>query len=101
MNHIMELIICVDETFSYPAEHHVLAAGEILIAFTDGVTEAQAPDGRLFSRQQLFAAVAVATRAPSLPAVVDGLVDSVRVFEAGGEPSDDLTVLAIRRRPVA
>lgn len=93
--------LCVDETFSYPAEHHVLAAGEILIAFTDGVTEAQAPDGRLFSRQQLFAAVADAARAPSLPAVVDGLVDSVRVFEAGGEPSDDLTVLAIRRRPVA
>ncbi|PZQ63505.1 MAG: hypothetical protein DI570_08810, partial [Phenylobacterium zucineum] len=93
--------LCVDETFPYPAERHVLAPGEVLVAFTDGLTEAQAPDGSLFSRQQLFAAVADASHAPSLPALVDALVDSVREFEAGGEPSDDLTVLAVRRRPVA
>jgi len=35
----------------------------------------------------------------ALPELVDGLVAAVRAFEAGGEPSDDLTVLALRRRP--
>ncbi|MEW5683406.1 MAG: CHASE2 domain-containing protein [Pseudomonadota bacterium] len=93
--------LCVDETFPYPAERHVLAPGEMLVAFTDGLTEAQAPDGALFSRRQLFAAVADAAHAPSLPGVVDALVERVRAFEAGGEPSDDLTVLAVRRRAAA
>jgi len=93
--------LCVDETFPYPAERHVLAPGEVLVAFTDGLTEAQAPDGRLFSRRQLFAAVSDAARAPSLPGMVDALVAKVRDFEAGGEPSDDLTVLAVRRRPAS
>jgi adenylate cyclase len=91
--------LCVDETFPYPSESHVLAPGEVLFAFTDGLTEAQTPDGRLFSREELLDAVARAARAPTLPGMVDALVDQVRAFEAGGEPSDDLTVLAVRRRP--
>ncbi len=93
--------LCVDETFPYPAESHRLAPGEVLVAFTDGLTEAQAPDGRLFSRDQLLAAVAQAGRAGSLTAMLDELVAQVRHFEAGGDPSDDLTVLALRRRPQA
>jgi serine phosphatase RsbU (regulator of sigma subunit) len=30
--------------------------------------------------------------------LVDGLIAAVIAFEAGSEPSDDLTVLALRRR---
>lgn len=90
--------LCVDEAFPYPTEPHRLAPGEVLVAFTDGVTEAQAPDGRLFSRSELLAAVAEAARQPGLTAMVDDLVARVRAFEAGGDPSDDLTVLAVRRR---
>lgn len=88
--------LCVDEHFPYPVETHRLAAGETLIFFTDGLTEAQAPDGRLFDRGEVLAAVADAAAAPTLNAMVDGLVARVRAFEAGGEPSDDLTVLAVR-----
>lgn len=92
--------LCVDESFPYPAETHRLAAGETLVAFTDGLTEAQTPDGRIFSRQDLRDAMAEATRATTLPAMLDALVARVRAFEAGGEPSDDLTVLAVRLRAV-
>lgn len=93
--------LCVADDYPYPVETHHLAPGEILVAFTDGLTEAQSPDETLFSRDQLLAAVAQASRADSLMGVVDSLVASVRAFEAGGEPSDDLTVMAVRRRPVA
>jgi serine phosphatase RsbU (regulator of sigma subunit) len=31
--------------------------------------------------------------------MVDTLVDRVRAHEAGAEPSDDLTILAVRRGP--
>jgi len=93
--------LCVDETFPYPEEVHRLAPGETLIAFTDGLSEAQAPDGALFRREQVFAALSEASKAPTLTGLVDGLIDHVRAFEAGGEPSDDLTVMAVRPRAAA
>ena len=92
--------LCVAEGFPYAVETHHLAPGEILLAFTDGLTEAQSPDGTLFSRDQALAAIADAARAATLTATVDAIVASVRAFEAGGEPSDDLTILALRLRPV-
>ena len=91
--------LCVAEHFPYAVETHHLAPGEILVAFTDGLTEAQAPDGTLFSRDQALAAIAEASRAATLTETVDAIVASVRAFEAGGEPSDDLTILALRLRP--
>lgn len=90
--------LCVDEAFPYPEETHRLAPGEVLVAFTDGLTEAQSPDGALFSRAEVFDALAQAARSPTLAGMVDGIVERVRGFEAGGEPSDDLTVMAVRLR---
>ncbi|MBU1379014.1 MAG: CHASE2 domain-containing protein [Alphaproteobacteria bacterium] len=92
--------LCVDETFPYPEEIHRLEPGEVLVAFTDGLSEAQAPDGALFSRKQVFDALSQASKAPTLVGMMDSVVAQVRAFEAGGEPSDDLTVMALRlRRP--
>jgi serine phosphatase RsbU (regulator of sigma subunit)/CHASE2 domain-containing sensor protein len=90
--------LCVDEAFPYPRETHRLAPGEVLVAFTDGLTEAQDPAGVLFSRRQVFDALSQASRAPTLAGLVDSVVERVRAFEAGGEPSDDLTVMAVRLR---
>ena len=89
--------LCVVDGFPYPVERHRLAPGEALICFTDGVTEAQDPKGGLFDRDRAMAVLAGGQGKP-LAEVVDGLVAAIRAFEAGGEPSDDLTVLAVRRR---
>lgn len=90
--------LCVADDFPYPVETHSLAPGEILVAFTDGLTEAQSPQGALFSKAQVLAAVAAGARKGTLRAMVDHIVAEVRDFEAGGEPSDDLTILALRAR---
>ena len=89
--------LCVVDGYPYPVERHRLAPGEILVCFTDGVTEAQDPRGGLFDRDRAMAVLANAPGQP-LSDVVDGLVSAIRDFEAGSEPSDDLTVLAVRRR---
>jgi serine phosphatase RsbU (regulator of sigma subunit) len=89
--------LCVVDDYPYPVERHRLAVGETLICFTDGVTEAQDPQGGLFDRTRAMAVLSGAQAKP-LTQVVDGLVDAIRDFEAGSEPSDDLTVLAVRRR---
>ena len=85
--------LCVDETFVYPIEKYRLQPGETLVVLTDGVTEAQSLSLDLFGRDRAMAEV---VKPGPLPAMVDGLVAAVRAFEAGGEPSDDLTVMAIR-----
>lgn len=93
--------LCVVDDFPYAVETHRLEPGETLVAFTDGLTEAQAPDGTLFSRDQALAAISDAVRATTLTATVDAIIARVRAFEAGSEPSDDLTILALRLKPAA
>jgi serine phosphatase RsbU (regulator of sigma subunit)/CHASE2 domain-containing sensor protein len=91
--------LCAMENYPYPVETYALAPGEALIFFTDGVTEAQGPGHELFGARRTLAAVSAAAGASALGSLVDGLVGVVRDFEAGAEPSDDLTILAIRRPP--
>ena len=88
--------LCVDPDFPYAAERLRLAPGETLLVFSDGLTESQTPDGTLLTRAELFAAVGQAAAGATSSAVVDAVVAGVRAFEAGSEPSDDLTVLAVR-----
>jgi serine phosphatase RsbU (regulator of sigma subunit)/CHASE2 domain-containing sensor protein len=88
--------LCVDPAFPYPVEPCRLEPGETLLAFTDGLTEAQDADGRLWPRDDLLAAVGRAAAAPSAAAMADEVAAAVRAFEAGAEPSDDLTILAVR-----
>jgi serine phosphatase RsbU (regulator of sigma subunit) len=88
--------LCVADGFPYPVERHRLEPGETLIAYTDGVTEAQDPAGDLFDRGGAMKVLSGQATAP-LAQLIDALVSAVRAFEAGEDPSDDLTVLAVRR----
>jgi serine phosphatase RsbU (regulator of sigma subunit) len=89
--------LCVDPEFPYEVERCALSPGETLLVFSDGLTEAQAPDGQLWPRSDLLAEVGMAAREPTASAMVDQIAAAVRAFEAGAEPSDDLTLLAVRR----
>ncbi|TZG25826.1 CHASE2 domain-containing protein [Sphingomonas montanisoli] len=81
--------------FPYPAEPLTLAPGEALVLITDGITEAQNADGALFGAAP--ARVAVANHADaSAREMTEALRDAVRAFEAGTEPTDDLTVMVLR-----
>ncbi|HEY3797978.1 MAG TPA: CHASE2 domain-containing protein [Caulobacteraceae bacterium] len=88
--------LCVAPDFPYEVEGFDLQPDETLLAFTDGLTEAQDPHGVLWPHEAQLAAVARAAQAPTAAAMVDEVGLAVRAFEAGGEPSDDLTILAVR-----
>jgi len=81
----------------YSSESVELAPRDTLVLSTDGVSEAANPDGALFGDERLhacFANGAGATAADS----VERLMGSVRAFAAGAPQSDDITILALRRR---
>jgi len=80
--------------YPYPVEMLALKPGDALVLVTDGITEAQSADGALYGRQELLAEIARTTG--NATAICEGLRDAVRSFEGGIEPTDDLTVMAIR-----
>ncbi len=79
--------------FPYPDEPMRLAPGEALVVISDGVSEAQNGDSVLFGHDRLLAALAGRTTAS---AMVEAIRDAVRLFEDGTDPTDDLTVMAVR-----
>lgn len=89
--------LCVVANYPYPVEPLTLAAGEGLIVVTDGVTEAMDAAGALFDRARLLDALAGLGADWRAERITAALVHAVRTFEAGAEPSDDLTALALRR----
>ncbi|TVQ98028.1 MAG: HAMP domain-containing protein [Desulfovibrionales bacterium] len=71
-----------------------LSPGDILLAYTDGVTEAMNPELELYSEGRLLAEVRARIGA-SPKALVDELLQSVRTFSNSAPQSDDITLLAL------
>lgn len=72
----------------------VLAAGDRLVLYTDGLVELAAPDGTPFGEERLHGVVA-ATRGLPLDAACGCLVETALAFTEGAAPPDDITLLAI------
>jgi phosphoserine phosphatase RsbU/P len=72
-----------------------LEAGDLLVAFSDGVTEALSTEGEEYGEQRLLDCVQ-ANRDKSVTEVLDSIFASVRVFTAGAVQSDDVTALVLR-----
>ncbi|MBS7538326.1 SpoIIE family protein phosphatase [Ancylobacter lacus] len=89
--------IAVVEDFPYAEGELTLAPGDTLFLFTDGVTEAFDPDGNAYGDARL-AEVLAACGGVEVPiaATVEAVRASVRRFERGAPPADDLTCLAVR-----
>jgi len=83
------------DDFQYSIEERQLARGEMLLAYTDGVTEAQDTSKALYSGARL-GRLLVSAPTTSAKAVVDFVRDDLRRFAAGAEQADDITMLAVR-----
>lgn len=88
----------VMEDASYSAEQLQLAPGDCLLAVTDGVSEAAAPDGGMFGEDGAAQWLAAAR---THPPAISSLVAAVRAHEAGMPPSDDLAGILLCREPRA
>ncbi len=76
----------------FSAKTAVLAPGDLLLAFTDGVSEARSPSGKFYGEDRL---VGLLEAVPAdVGALLERIVAGVRAHEAGTEPGDDLTLLA-------
>ena len=69
--------------------------GDLLILYTDGLTEAANPNGEFFGRSRLEELIAKANHL-SLEALCQSLVETVVSFQGSAERHDDMAVLAMR-----
>jgi len=87
--------LCAVGDFPYQSARAQLQAGDLLCLFTDGVTEASNGQN-LFGLDRLIETLTKPTTEPDLKALITVLRDTVRTFETGQPPADDLTLLLLR-----
>jgi len=88
--------LSIMEDISYPTERFQLQAGDLLCIITDGITEAMTADGAVMGRARAESVLAALPPNVGAAAATKTLRDAVEAYVAGAEPSDDLTILAVR-----
>jgi adenylate cyclase len=88
--------LCIVEDFDYPEERFQLKPGDMLCVITDGITEAMTAKGEVMGRARAHNMLARLPADASAGAAIKALHDAADAFVAGAEPSDDLTILAVR-----
>jgi DNA-binding response OmpR family regulator len=75
-----------------------IAPGDVLVMYTDGVTEAQSPLGSFFGEEGLVDAVLSRTGG-SAQEILDCLLDAVHTYVGSMTHQDDIALVVIRRLP--
>ncbi len=73
-----------------------LEPGDTLVAFTDGIPEAQNSDGELFGAERLNTILTQPTTTAA--ELLDRIQASVQAYIGSADASDDITLLAVRRQ---
>src|ERR1044071_3528506 len=79
----------------YHQYHLLLEPGDVLVLYTDGVTEAQSPEGEEFGRDRLVQAVKEKYQQPARE-MIASLQLAILEWTAHAGPSDDVTFFIIK-----
>ncbi|HTO92412.1 MAG TPA: SpoIIE family protein phosphatase [Candidatus Sulfotelmatobacter sp.] len=82
--------------FPYESRSIELQPGSLFALFTDGIPEARNGE-EFFGDDRIRDALLELAKLPDLEQVADGLVEKVEAFTAGGQRSDDITLVMLRR----
>ncbi len=86
----------VEPSTSYQDTNIQLSAGQTLLFYTDGITEARSPSGDLLGEEGL--AEALANTQGSADERLAQLIHSLREHESNNRPTDDQTMLVVHVR---
>ena len=89
-------VLGVSEDFSFGEADSSFKNGDLMLLFTDGVTEAADSSGEMFEEDRLFSYVTNHSK-ESPSELVAGLLNEIREFTGRQDFDDDLTVVVIRR----
>jgi serine phosphatase RsbU (regulator of sigma subunit) len=89
------VVLGLFEHASFEEETITLTPGDLIVAFSDGVTEALNPEGEEFTDDRLIECV-LAQKSNTPQTALNALLAEVRAFCADATQSDDVTVVLVR-----
>jgi sigma-B regulation protein RsbU (phosphoserine phosphatase) len=89
------VVLGLFDNASFEEETVSLEPGDLVVAFSDGVTEAMNPEFEEFTDERLLEC-ATTHRGKTPQQVLDALLADVHAFCAGATQSDDITVVMVR-----
>jgi sigma-B regulation protein RsbU (phosphoserine phosphatase) len=81
----------------FPSHQLQLTEQQVLMLVSDGVAEANDHGKQEYGFERLLMQLA-GVQGPELPSILEQTLASIDAFTDGAEPSDDLTILLLRRR---
>lgn len=90
------LILGILPGSTYDGAETVLDPGDLMLLFTDGVTEGADASGEQWGDDRLVTRLGTVHPLPARE-VAERIVREVRTFEGQSGPADDLTVLVVKR----
>ncbi|WP_442579741.1 SpoIIE family protein phosphatase [Mesorhizobium sp. ASY16-5R] len=91
-----DMAVAVIDTAEFSSRSIDLAPGEMIVLYTDGVSEAFNAEGEQFGEARLLTSLEGMRDADSPDAMAQGILSTVKTFENGVHQSDDITLLVVR-----
>jgi len=92
------IMIGARENFNFISSSLTLGSGDLLILYTDGVTEAFSQNREQFGEERLLDLIKNLTRSVPAAEIVDLILSRVREFSGDSIYADDLTLVVLRIR---
>ena len=89
-------ILGILEQVNYEEDHIALKAGDRVVLYTDGISEAANAEGEQFGEQRLCEVVHAMPHDLSAREVAEQLLAALREFLGQVEPQDDMTLMVVR-----
>lgn len=97
LNAVGGIPLGIDPAASFDEASFRLEPGQVLLLYTDGISEARAPDDSMFGPEGIEQSLR--GRNDSARAVIDRVRNSLHAHQRGRPPADDQTVVAARVLP--
>jgi serine phosphatase RsbU (regulator of sigma subunit) len=81
----------------YEKQQATLREGDVVLLYSDGITEANNPGGEEFGEKRLLESL-LPLRHESIQAILQGLIQTVQEWMSGVPAADDLTLVVVRKK---
>jgi serine phosphatase RsbU (regulator of sigma subunit) len=92
------LILGVRRNFSYEEKTTTLNPGDILLLYTDGITEAENQDGEFFGEDRLCSLLQEQIDMEPA-AIIENILHQVRLFTGQQSFNDDVSMVVLKMNP--
>jgi phosphoserine phosphatase RsbU/P len=90
------LVLSIMEDFPYQEEVVTLAPGDVVVVYSDGITEAVDPSQVQFGDKKIENVVA-GHRSLGASEIIDSIIGAVRAHAGAAAQADDMTIVVIKR----